>query len=100
LLNLFSRFVSPADLATLKWGYKRSRELARRLGLYRGEFLPGNPKFPEGSEALCSASTTGPVDDSTPDIVYTSEDDKAIDDYHRNYGEFFLTQPLVAVTDQ
>ncbi|KAF8655059.1 hypothetical protein AX16_003260 [Volvariella volvacea WC 439] len=75
----------PADLATLKWGYKKSRELARRLGVYRGEFLPGNPKFPQGSNALCSDQAPGPVSVTAADIKYTAEDDKAIEEYNRNY---------------
>ncbi|KAJ6520923.1 GMC oxidoreductase-domain-containing protein [Mycena vulgaris] len=80
-----SGFLSdPADLATLKWGYKKSRELARRLEAYRGEYLPGNPTFADGSEARCHDEAM-PVDVSAPDIVYTKEDDDAIEAYNRNF---------------
>lgn len=78
---------SEADVATLRWGYKKSRELARRMGAYRGEFTPGNPIFPAGSGAACKEST-GPVDISAPDITYTDEDEKALETYNRNFGGF------------
>ncbi|KAJ7170886.1 GMC oxidoreductase-domain-containing protein [Mycena crocata] len=73
-----------ADLATLKWGYKKSRELARRMSIYRGEYLPENPMFSNGSEANCRADAM-PVDVSAPDIDYTREDDAAIEAYNRNF---------------
>ncbi|KAJ7455242.1 GMC oxidoreductase-domain-containing protein [Mycena galericulata] len=80
-----SGFLSnPADLATLKWGYKKSREFARRLNIYRGEYLPGNPVFSEGSEARCN-DVAIPVDVSAADITYTKEDDAAIEAYNRNF---------------
>ncbi|KAJ6624000.1 GMC oxidoreductase-domain-containing protein [Mycena sp. CBHHK59/15] len=74
----------PADLATLRWGYKKSRELARRLNVYRGEYLPGNPTFSEGSAARCRDGAR-PVDVLADDIVYTEEDDAAIETYNRNF---------------
>lgn len=77
-------FRSPADLATLKWGYKKSRELARRLGVHRGEFTPGNPKFKENSPALCKA-TDGPIGVDASDIAYDADDDKVIEQYNRNF---------------
>ncbi|KAG7094670.1 hypothetical protein E1B28_005490 [Marasmius oreades] len=73
-----------ADLAVLRWGYKRTRELARRMKCFRGEFVSLHPSFPEGSAAT-TREASGPVAISDPDILYTSEDDKAIDDYHRAY---------------
>ncbi|KAJ7761999.1 GMC oxidoreductase-domain-containing protein [Mycena maculata] len=80
-----SGFLSdPADLATLKWGYKKSRELARRLKIYRGEYLPGNPTFADGSDARCLDAGM-PVDVSAADIAYTEEDNTAIETYNRNF---------------
>lgn len=84
---------SPADLATLKWGYKKARELARRLPVYRGEYLPGNPVFPAGSQALCRDEVKGPVDISAEDIRYTSADDEAIEQYNRSFGKVFPPSP-------
>jgi len=69
----------PYDGAT-----KKSRELARRMGIYRGEFTPGNPVFPAGSAALCKEAA-GPVDILAPDITYTAEDEKALETYNRNF---------------
>jgi len=72
------------DVTILRWAYKRSREIARRMRMYRGEYIPGHPKFPEGSLAKCGLAE-GPVDINEPDIVYSKEDDEAINQYHREY---------------
>ncbi|KAL4253749.1 GMC oxidoreductase family protein [Abortiporus biennis] len=68
------------DLAILKYGYKRSREFARRLPAYRGEFAPSHPQFPAGSAAAIKADSQ-PVPINASDIVYTEEDEKAIVEY-------------------
>lgn len=67
--------------------YKRSREFARRMRSYRGEFAPGNPRFTEDSPAA-AREQDGPVDISAPDIVYSKEDDEVIDKWHRATGEW------------
>jgi len=83
-LRFNPRFLDdPADVALLRWGYKRGRELARRMRSFRGEIPEGNPKFASGATASVVPSAHGPVDIAAPDIVYTAEDDKAIDDHHR-----------------
>jgi hypothetical protein len=56
---------------------------------YRGEFQPRHPVFPEGSAAACKEHD-GPVNMDSPDIVYTAEDDKAIEDYHKLISEHTL----------
>ncbi|KAF8703963.1 hypothetical protein AX14_014082 [Amanita brunnescens Koide BX004] len=73
---------SPADLAVLRWGYKKSREIARRMKLYQGEYSTRHPKFPAGSKAEAKYSE-GPVAIESPDITYTNNDDEAIDKFHR-----------------
>ena len=78
---------SADDLALLKWGYKRSREYARRMTCYRGEYAPNHPQFPPGSKASCKSEGT-PVAICDPDIEYTEEDDKAIEEFIRNFGKF------------
>jgi hypothetical protein len=86
-----------ADLAVLRWGYKRSRELARRMRYYRGEFVAKHPTFGEDSQASCKQAM--PVDVTAPDILYTEEDDKAIDAYSRNLSKFkTLTSQLIDLT--
>ncbi|KAJ7227334.1 GMC oxidoreductase-domain-containing protein [Mycena pura] len=72
----------PEDVAVLRWSYKWSREMARRMASYRGEFAPDHPQFPVGSQAACGPAD-GPVPIMAPDIVYTAEDDEAIDTFHR-----------------
>ncbi|KAJ6532029.1 GMC oxidoreductase-domain-containing protein [Mycena capillaripes] len=72
----------PEDVAVLRWSYKWSREMARRMDSYRGEFAPDHPQFAAGSPAAC-VQANGPVPISAPDIVYSAEDDEAIDRFHR-----------------
>ena len=69
----------PEDRELMHWAYKRSRELARRLPSYRGEFSPGHPEFSPISAA--ATNVTEPAAISAPDLTYTAEDDKAIDTY-------------------
>jgi len=69
------------DLALLKWGYKRTREFARRMACYRGEYAPSHPEFSEESAAFCKDML--PVDVTAPDIQYSEEDEIAIENYTR-----------------
>lgn len=80
---------SESDLQVLVWAYKHSRELVRRMPMYRGEFVPEHPKFPEGSEAVAKLAD-GPVPMNTPKIKYTKEDDKAIEEYVKQYSESLI----------
>jgi len=79
-------FDSPADLGILRWAYKWTREFARRMDTFRGELAGGHPEFPAGSKAAAKTATLGPDPIESPKIIYTTEDDAAIDDYHRNKG--------------
>jgi alcohol oxidase len=56
------------------------------MATYRGEFEPDHPRFPEGSQAGTRIST-GPVDVSSPDIIYSAEDNEAIDIFNRERGQ-------------
>ncbi|KAG2037023.1 GMC oxidoreductase-domain-containing protein [Suillus americanus] len=73
----------PSDIAPLDFGYKKTREIFRRMASYRGEVTAGHPNFPEGSAAACG-EVSGPVDLNAPDIIYTAEDDEAINQFHRD----------------
>ncbi|KAJ6552921.1 GMC oxidoreductase-domain-containing protein [Mycena capillaripes] len=73
---------SREDLVVLRWAYKWSRELARRMDGYRGEVVLDHPVFPTDSQATCGKDS-GPVNVSALDIVYSKEDDDAIDAFHR-----------------
>ncbi|KAK7030057.1 alcohol oxidase [Favolaschia claudopus] len=75
------------DLVLLRWFYKWSRELARRMDCYRGENVPEHPRFSEGSEARCGARE-GPVAHAAPEIKYTEADNEAIDEFHREKAVF------------
>ena len=66
----------------MRWGYKKGREILRRMKSYRGEYSPVHPRFPSGSAAEAKYSE-GPVEIGSPDIVYSKEDDEAIDQFHR-----------------
>ncbi|KAI8628943.1 alcohol oxidase [Xylariaceae sp. FL1651] len=65
------------DRAKHRWAYKKQREVARRMSLFRGELAAGHPPFAEGSKAAIVAfeDTRGEVQD----IEYSAEDDAVID---------------------
>lgn len=71
---------------TLRWAYKKLREHARRMKLYRGEILSSHPTFPKGSAAETRSSAI-PVEITAQDIIYTKEDDESIDRFYREIGE-------------
>ena len=85
-----------SDIAILRWTYKRSREVMRRLPVYRGVVAQLHPQFPAGSKAI-TTTETNPVDISAPKITYDAGDDAAIDDYHRLNGLLSLFCGLVNV---
>ncbi|KAL4253793.1 GMC oxidoreductase family protein [Abortiporus biennis] len=74
---------APEDVPPLVWAYKRSREFARRMSCFRGEYVPGHPNFPSNSQAK-AAIASGPVPISSPDLTYSSDDDKAIETWIRS----------------
>ncbi|KIL67122.1 GMC oxidoreductase [Amanita muscaria Koide BX008] len=75
-------FDKPVDIGVMRWAYKKTRELVRRMNLYRGEHASGHPKFSKGTAAECKPAE-GPVDINAADIVYSKDDNEAIDQYHR-----------------
>jgi hypothetical protein len=75
-----------ADVKVLAWGYKFSREIARRMPYFRGEPAPLHPAFAPGSPASVVAHAEGPVAFDTPRIVYSEEDERALDAYVRKMG--------------
>ena len=85
LFTLTLLFSSPADLVVLRWMYKYLREIGRRMKFYRGDIQTRHPSFAEGSQAATQPTGT-PVEISAPKIVYSKEDDDAIDEYHRLTG--------------
>jgi len=57
---------------------------------YRGEVVSGHPNFPAGSLAATTTSSAEPVEIQAPDIVYTKEDDDAIDKFNREFSELTI----------
>ncbi|KAF8667990.1 GMC oxidoreductase [Rhizoctonia solani] len=80
-------FDEQADVDVQIWAYKQAREIVRRLPQYRGEFEAVHPKFPKGSAAGCVKLDGPPDADNVEDIVYTPEDNKAIETYLRQFIE-------------
>ena len=75
-----------ADVTLLVWAYKHTREIARRLPLFRGEPPSLHPQFPEGSKAAAVPEADGPFPMDAERIVYTNEDNNAIEQFIRATG--------------
>lgn len=67
------------DLKKHIWAYKISREIWRRMSIFRGELAATHPQFPEGSAAAVVEKCDGPLAEGDKRIQYTAEDDKAIE---------------------
>ncbi|KAL1957923.1 hypothetical protein VTO42DRAFT_5315 [Malbranchea cinnamomea] len=77
-------FSDPADLAKLVWGYKKQREIARRMSHYRGALKVGHPTFPQGSKADYDyVDAESKAQGRLIPIEYSEEDDKAIETFIR-----------------
>ena len=55
------------------------------MEFYRGDFQFGHPTFAEGSQAA-TQPTGAPAEILASKIVYSKEDDDAIDEFHRRTG--------------
>ena len=97
VLLMLGCYNSPADSGILRWAYKWTREFARRMDSYRGELAAGHPEFPAGSQAAVKITAAGPDPIDSPKIVYTAEDDAAIDDFHRNTGSHLSYHSLFLI---
>ncbi|KAF8263965.1 alcohol oxidase-like protein [Lactarius quietus] len=76
-------FDSLADLRPLTWGYKFLREIARRMPHFRGEPPVLHPAFALGGTAAVVAHAEGPVPFDAPRIVYSEEDERALEEFTR-----------------
>jgi choline dehydrogenase-like flavoprotein len=84
-------FLSDADdidLKTQLWAYKKQREIMRHTTAYRGELLQRHPKFPKGSAAALMSHDESEQEESgskldLPNIVYSQEDNDAIEHFIR-----------------
>jgi len=112
--NFDSGFMNnKADFAPIRWSYKKTREVARRMDAFRGELTSHHPHFHPNSPAACrdidiktakqllpNSFTVGihmgtwhtasePFDASKvhEDIKYTEDDDRAIDEWIADHVE-------------
>lgn len=76
---------SEDDIELHVFGYKRSREFARRMACHRGEYPPSQPDFAKDSPAAVREDPS-PVPIDAPDIQYTEEDNEKIKEYMRRMG--------------
>lgn len=70
------------DIKKHVWAYKVTREMWRRMPIFRGELASTHPKFPAGSKAAVVEVADGPLygeDDNDSRIEYSEEDNKAIE---------------------
>jgi len=74
---------SKADVQPLIWGYKFTREIARRMPHFRGEPPVLHPAFSPEGPASVLARAEGPVPFDAPRIVYSEEDEHALEDFAR-----------------
>ncbi|ORY04581.1 GMC oxidoreductase-domain-containing protein [Clohesyomyces aquaticus] len=72
------------DIKKHVWAYKKHREISRRMKTYRGELALSHPPFSPSSGAALVQLSEKPAGEVT-DIVYTSEDDKVIEEYLRGH---------------
>jgi len=76
-------FESKADVQPLMWGYKFTREIARRMPHFRGEPPILHPAFAPGGPASVIEHADGPVPFDSPRIVYSEEDEHALEAFAR-----------------
>ncbi|KAJ3901594.1 GMC oxidoreductase-domain-containing protein [Lentinula edodes] len=57
------------DVAALRWGYKKGRELVRRLPVHVGALTPAHPQF--SPDSLATLTDVGPVAIDAPKILGT-----------------------------
>ena len=74
----------------LIWGYKFTREIARRMPHFSGEPPTLHPAFPPGGPASIVPHAEGPIAFDTPRIVYSEEDEDALEAFIRANGALLL----------
>ncbi|KAH9174551.1 alcohol oxidase-like protein [Lactarius sanguifluus] len=74
---------SKVDVQPLTWGYKFAREIARRMPDFRGEPPVLHPAFSQSGPAAVVAHAEGPISFDAPRIVYSEEDERALEAFVR-----------------
>ena len=76
-------FARKANIQLLKFGYKFTREIGRRMLHFRGEPLAVYPAFPPGGRASVIEKASGPVPFYVPRIAYSEQDEHALEEFAR-----------------
>jgi alcohol oxidase len=79
-----------ADITPLMWVYKFAREIARRMPHFRGEPPAFHPAFALGSAAAIVEHAEGAIPSDAPRIVYSEEDEAALETYVRATGTWLI----------
>jgi alcohol oxidase len=79
-------FTRKADVQQMIWGYKFTREIARRMPYFQGEQAVLHPAFAPGRQASVLARSEGSVSIDAPRIVYSEEDERALEEFVRAQG--------------
>jgi hypothetical protein len=82
----------------LMWGYKFLREIARRMPHFRGEPPMLHPAFPPGGPASVVAHADGPVAIDAPRIVYSEEDERALEAFAYANGAYKICSLPYTIT--
>jgi choline dehydrogenase-like flavoprotein len=69
------------DITVARWAFKKQREIARRMDIYRGAVAMANPAFPDASKAASSTEKEYPLPQDVQDIEYDAEDDVILDKF-------------------
>jgi alcohol oxidase len=73
-----------ADVQKLVWGYKKQREIARRMAHYRRPLEVGHPRFATNSKASFEAvDAASKKEGRYVPVIYEKEDDEAIEKFVR-----------------
>ena len=83
-------FTRMVDVRPLIWAYKFTREIARRMPHFRGEPPMQHPAFAPGGTASVVEHAEGPVSFDAPRIVYSEDDERAIEVFARTNGTWLL----------
>jgi hypothetical protein len=67
----------PTDLTPHIWGYKKNREIMRRMFSFNGEVADTHPPFPATSHVVCIDK----YDPNIKNIEYSAEDDKILEQW-------------------
>jgi prophage DNA circulation protein len=79
-------FTRMADVQPLIWGYKFTREIARRMPHFRGEPPALHPTFAPGGPASVLSHAEGPVPIDAQRIVYSEQDERSLEEFARAQG--------------